>query len=108
MSNRDDILREMAFFRGNGEGIESWFSESISDVVIDALANCEKRPISVEVLNPTNSLPSSSKNFRSSSGKLHWHSSLVPVSGLIRYARPLMGRSSNFLNSRYSSRNTGP
>ena len=51
MSNRDDILREMEFFRGNGEGIEAWFSENISDVVIDALANCEKRPISVEVLN---------------------------------------------------------
>ena len=51
MSNRDDILREMSFFRGNGEGIESWFSEEISDVVIDALANCEKRPISVETLN---------------------------------------------------------
>jgi hypothetical protein len=51
MSNRDYILREMAFFRGNGEGIESWFSESISDVVIEALADCEKRPISVEILN---------------------------------------------------------
>lgn len=51
MSNRENILREMAFFRGTGEGIESWFSEGISDVVIDALANCEKKPISIEVLN---------------------------------------------------------
>jgi hypothetical protein len=51
MSTKDDILQEMAFFRGNGEGIESWFSDNISDVAVDVLANCEKRPIGLEVLN---------------------------------------------------------
>ena len=51
MSNRDLILREMEFFRGNGEGIEAWFSENISEVAANVLANCEKQPISLEVLN---------------------------------------------------------
>jgi hypothetical protein len=51
MSDRDRILDEMSFFRGNGEGIEAWFSESISNVVVDVLANCEKKPISLEILN---------------------------------------------------------
>jgi hypothetical protein len=51
MSNGDLILREMEFFRGNGEGIETWFSENISEVAANVLANCEKQPISLEVLN---------------------------------------------------------
>ena len=51
MSAKDDILREMAFFKGNGEGIESWFSEKLSDVAVEVLSNCEKRPIGVEILN---------------------------------------------------------
>jgi len=41
----------MEFFRGNGEGIEAWFSENISEVAANVLANCEKQPISLEVLN---------------------------------------------------------
>ena len=51
MSAKDDILGEMAFFKGNGEGIESWFSEKLSDVAVEVLSNCEKRPIGVEILN---------------------------------------------------------
>jgi hypothetical protein len=51
MSTKDDLLREMAFFRGNGEGIESWFSEKISDIAVEVLANCEKKPIGLQVLN---------------------------------------------------------
>jgi hypothetical protein len=51
MSSKSDILSEFELFRGNGGGIEAWFSEDMPDTVVEVLANCEKRPISCEVLN---------------------------------------------------------
>ena len=51
MSAKSDILTEFELFRGNGGGIEGWFTENIPETVVDVLANCEKQPISCEVLN---------------------------------------------------------
>jgi hypothetical protein len=51
MSAKSDLLSEFELFRGNGGGIEAWFSDRIPDTVVDVLSNCEKRPISCEVLN---------------------------------------------------------
>jgi hypothetical protein len=51
MSAKSDLLSEFELFRGNGGGIEAWFSERIPDTVVDVLLNCEKRPISCEVLS---------------------------------------------------------
>ena len=51
MSIKSQILSEFELFRGNGGGIKSWFTEDIPDTVVEVLANCEKRPISCEVLN---------------------------------------------------------
>lgn len=51
MSNKSQILSEFELFRGNGGGIEAWFTEDIPDTVVEVLTNCEKRPISCEVLN---------------------------------------------------------
>jgi hypothetical protein len=51
VSSKSNILSEFELFRGNGGGIEAWFSDDIPDTVIDVLNNCEKHPISCEVLN---------------------------------------------------------
>jgi hypothetical protein len=51
MSAKSDLLSEFELFRGNGGGIEGWFSDRIPDTVVEVLASCEKRPISCEVLN---------------------------------------------------------
>lgn len=51
MLNKSEILSEFELFRGNGGGIEAWFTEDIPDTVVDVLAHCEERPISSEVLN---------------------------------------------------------
>jgi hypothetical protein len=51
MSDRTKLLSEFELFRGNGGGIETWFSENIPETVVEVLLNCEKRPISCEVLN---------------------------------------------------------
>ena len=51
MSIKSQILTEFELFRGNGGGIEAWFTQDIPDTVVDVLANCESRPISCEVLN---------------------------------------------------------
>jgi hypothetical protein len=51
VSTKSNILSEFELFRGNGGGIEAWFSDDIPDTVIDVLSNCEKQPISCEVLN---------------------------------------------------------
>jgi hypothetical protein len=51
MSAKSDLLTEFELFRGNGGGIEAWFSERIPDKVVEVLINCEKRPISCEVLS---------------------------------------------------------
>ncbi len=51
MSNKDKILSEFDLFRGNGGGIESWFSDEMPEVVADVLNECDSKPISLEVLN---------------------------------------------------------
>jgi hypothetical protein len=51
MSGKSKLLSDFELFRGNGGGIEAWFTESIPDTVVEVLLNCEKRPISNEVLN---------------------------------------------------------
>jgi len=51
MSKKSDLLDEFELFRGNGGGIEGWFSESIPDVVVDRLSDCEKQNIPFEILN---------------------------------------------------------
>jgi hypothetical protein len=51
MSTKSDLLTEFELFRGNGGGIEAWFSDLIPDNVVEVLAKCEERPISCEVLN---------------------------------------------------------
>jgi hypothetical protein len=51
MSIKSQVLSEFELFRGNGGGIEAWFTEDMPETVADVLANCEKRPISCEVLN---------------------------------------------------------
>lgn len=51
MSAKSDLLAEFELFRGNGGGIEAWFSERIPDNVVEVLVDCEKRHISCEVLS---------------------------------------------------------
>jgi hypothetical protein len=51
MSKKASLLTEFELFRGNGGGIESWFSDKIDDTVVDVLSDCDKRPISFEVFN---------------------------------------------------------
>jgi hypothetical protein len=51
MSIKSQILSEFELFRGNGGGIEAWFTEDMPDTVVEVLADYEKRPISCEVLN---------------------------------------------------------
>jgi hypothetical protein len=51
MSKKSDLLSEFELYRGNGGGIESWFGDAIDDAVVDALSNCERQPISFEILN---------------------------------------------------------
>jgi hypothetical protein len=51
LSAKDTILKEFALFRGNGGGIENWFSEKMPDRVAEALLNSERSPISCEELN---------------------------------------------------------
>jgi len=50
-SNKKKIIQEFELFRGNGGGIEGWFSDSIPEVVADVLSGCEKNHITLEVLN---------------------------------------------------------
>src|SRR6266481_1320957 len=51
MSDKSTLLSEFELFRGNGGGIEAWFSDEIPDLVVDVLSKCEHSPISLEVLN---------------------------------------------------------
>ena len=51
MSAKSDLLSKFELFRGNGGGIEAWFTDRIPDTVVDVLNDCEKRPISCEVLS---------------------------------------------------------
>jgi hypothetical protein len=51
MTDKTKLLSEFELFRGNGGGIEGWFSDRIPDTVVEVLVNCEQRPISCEVLN---------------------------------------------------------
>jgi hypothetical protein len=51
MSDKARLLDEFELFRGNGGGIEAWFTDRIPETVVDVLLNCEKRPISCEVLS---------------------------------------------------------
>lgn len=51
MSGKSKLLSDFELFRGNGGGIEGWFTERMPDTVVDVLLNCENRPISNEVLN---------------------------------------------------------
>src|SRR5262245_42153308 len=51
MSDKAKLISEFELFRGNGGGIEAWFSDRIPDTVVEVLLNCDKRPISCEVLN---------------------------------------------------------
>ncbi len=51
MSTKTKLLTEFELFRGNGGGIEGWFSEDIPEPVVEALSGCDKNPISLEVLN---------------------------------------------------------
>jgi hypothetical protein len=51
VSAKTKILAEFDLFRGNGGGIEDWFSENLPERVADVLANCEAKPISCEELN---------------------------------------------------------
>lgn len=51
MSDKSKLLDEFELFRGNGGGIESWFSDDIPDSVIAPLTKCEQHHVSLEVLN---------------------------------------------------------
>jgi hypothetical protein len=51
MSAKSQLLDEFELFRGNGGGIEGWFSENIPDTVVSVLSDCENHNISLEVLN---------------------------------------------------------
>jgi hypothetical protein len=51
MSKKSALLSEFELFRGNGGGIEAWFSETMPDVVVDSLTDCDKRNIPFEILN---------------------------------------------------------
>jgi hypothetical protein len=51
MSPKSKLLSEFELFRGNGGGIEAWFTETIPDTVVEVLGNCEGSHISCEVLN---------------------------------------------------------
>jgi hypothetical protein len=51
VANKSKILAEFELFRGNGGGIEAWFTDNIPDTVVEVLADCEKKAISCEVLN---------------------------------------------------------
>ena len=51
MSAKTDLLSAFELFRGNGGGIEAWFTDRIPDTVVDVLRNCDQAPISREVLN---------------------------------------------------------
>ena|ERR1700676_5501254 len=51
MSDRAKLISEFELFRGNGGGIEGWFSDRIPETVVEVLINCDKRSISSEVLN---------------------------------------------------------
>jgi hypothetical protein len=51
MSTKAKLISEFELFRDNGGGIESWFSDRVPDTVVEVLLNCERRPISCEVLN---------------------------------------------------------
>lgn len=51
MTKKVAILSEFELFRGNGGGIEAWFSDSIPDSVIERLSDCEKQNIPFEILN---------------------------------------------------------
>jgi hypothetical protein len=51
MSGKSQLLDEFELFRGNGGGIEGWFSENIPDTVVSVLSDCENHNISLEVLN---------------------------------------------------------
>ncbi len=51
MSKKSALLGEFELFRGNGGGIEAWFSESTPDAVVDRLSDCEKQSIPFEILN---------------------------------------------------------
>ena len=51
MSEKSKLITEFELFRGNGGGIEAWFSDGLPERVVEVLLECEKRPISSEVLS---------------------------------------------------------
>jgi hypothetical protein len=51
MSEKSKLITEFELFRGNGGGIEAWFSDQLPDRVVEVLVECEKHPISSEVLS---------------------------------------------------------
>jgi hypothetical protein len=51
MSAKNALLTQFELFRGNGGGIEAWFTDRIPEMVVEVLSDCEKKPISCEVLS---------------------------------------------------------
>jgi hypothetical protein len=51
MTDKARLISEFELFRGNGGGIEGWFSDAMPQTVVEVLFDCESRPISCEVLN---------------------------------------------------------
>jgi hypothetical protein len=48
MSTKSDLLSSFELFRGNGGGIEAWFTDRIPETVVEVLTDCEKNPILVK------------------------------------------------------------
>src|SRR5580704_13609204 len=51
VSAKSSILEEFQLFRGNGGGIEGWFSDQLPDRVAETLIACDRSPISCEEFN---------------------------------------------------------
>lgn len=51
MSGKSKLLDSFNLFRGNGGGIENWFSDQMPDTVVNALLACDRKPISCEEFN---------------------------------------------------------
>lgn len=49
--NRTNLLAQFELFRGNGGGLEEWFTENISDLAVEAITNVENSPLSRERVN---------------------------------------------------------
>jgi hypothetical protein len=51
VSEKERIISEFELFRGNGGGIEGWFSDNIPEAVVDVLSKCDTQHITLEVFN---------------------------------------------------------